>query len=126
MRLADIEYRTTDHSIVARVKGEIDMSNSNEIVAGVSRATPNEALGVVLDLTEVEYLDSSGIHLIYRLRTALGTRGQRLALVIGDASPVQDALRLAGVSDLVELHSTVDQALAALDPAEQDATATAD
>ena len=120
MRLADVEYRDADRSIVARVSGEIDISNASEIAGAVTRATPNEALGVVLDLSPVDYLDSAGIHLVYRLREALGTRGQKLALVIGADSPVHDALRLAGIKELVEIHETVEAALAAQNPAEKD------
>ncbi len=51
----------------------------------------------MLDLTEVEYVDSAGIQLIYRLRETLRARGQRMALVIPEESIVNDALRLAGI-----------------------------
>ena len=123
MRLADVQYDAVERSVVARVSGEIDMSNSRDIVTAVAQSTPNDALGVVLDLNEVEYLDSAGIHMIYRLRNSLSTRGQQLALVIGPSSPIHDVLRLAGVTELVGIHDAVPSALAELNPAEKDPTA---
>jgi anti-anti-sigma factor len=123
MRLADIEYRTVGQTMVVRVSGEIDMSNAADIIDAVEHATPNDALGVVLDLTEVGYLDSAGIHLLYRLRDGLGTRGQQLVLVLGDDSPVNDTLRLAGVRELIESVGTVEHALDRIDAGDKDRAA---
>ena len=47
-------------------------------------ATPNEAQGVVLDLSGVDYLDSAGIYVIFGMRASLQARGQTLILVIPD------------------------------------------
>jgi anti-sigma B factor antagonist len=120
--LANVEYRTEDDALVAHVDGDIDMSNAGPIVQAIARATPNDVGGVVLDLTGVEYLDSAGIHMIYRLREGVRTRGQRLVLAIAPSSPVHDALRLAGVKGLVEIEETVEEALLALGDADKDPT----
>jgi anti-anti-sigma factor len=122
MSLADVEYEIAHGALIARCRGEVDMSNAGAIVQAVARATPNDAEGVVLDLTSIEYLDSAGIHMIYRLREGLNIRGQRLAVVVGPRSPVHDALQLAGVKELVEIEETVEQALAALKKREKDPT----
>jgi anti-anti-sigma factor len=114
MRLADINFTTRDGAVIARVTGEIDISNAEEVSTAVTDAAPNEALGVVLDLTDVAYLDSAGIQLIYRLTQDLTARGQSLRLVIPDVSPVDDALRLAGIKDRIEVADAVDDAVAAL------------
>jgi anti-anti-sigma factor len=73
---------------------------------------------VVLDLGAVDYLDSAGIHLIYRLRENLRARGQTLIVAIPAESPVQDSLRLAGVTRHLPITSSVDEALARLAPGE--------
>lgn len=114
MSLANVEYRIADGALITRFVGEIDMSNASAIVQAVGRATPNEVDGVVLDLTGVHYLDSAGIHMLYRLREGLSTRGQQLAMVVGPSSPVHDALELAGVKGLVEIAETIQQARAAM------------
>jgi anti-anti-sigma factor len=122
MSLANVEYRIADDALIARFGGEIDMSNAGAIVQAVARATPNEVDGAVLDLTGVEYVDSAGIHMIYRLREGLITRGQRLAMVVGPSSPVHGALELAGVKELVEIAETVEEAVAAVKNHEKDPT----
>jgi anti-sigma B factor antagonist len=97
MRLADLSIETRGPVVVARLRGDVDMSNAGQLRDELNAATRNDALGLVLDLSEVEYLDSAGIHLIHRLRDGLRTRGQQLRLVIPADSLVNDTLRLAGL-----------------------------
>ena len=124
MTFADLEYELTEGALIASVSGEIDMSNARAIVQGVSRATPNAVAGVILDLTGVHYLDSAGIHMIFRLRAGLNVRGQRLAVVIASSSPVHDALQLAGVQGLIEVEETREAAVSAVRSSEKDPAST--
>jgi anti-anti-sigma factor len=89
------------------------MSNAEDMGATVIGATPNEAQGVVLDLSGVDYLDSAGIYVLYDMRASLQARGQSLVLVIPPESPVYDALRLSGAERLGETVETVEEALPA-------------
>jgi len=114
MSLADVQITLVPHALVAYVSGEIDMSNAEEIGATVIGATLTEAEGVVLDLSDVDYLDSAGIYVIYGMRSSLQARGQVLILVIPPSSPVHDALRLSGSEHPGEVAATVDDALRAL------------
>jgi anti-anti-sigma factor len=111
MSLADLQITLSRHALIARLSGEIDMSNAEEMGATVIGATPNESSGVVLDLSAVEYLDSAGIYVIFGMRASLQARGQSLILVIPPESPVHDALRLSGVDRPGETAATVDEAL---------------
>lgn len=114
MRLADMQLDLQEGLLTVRLSGEVDSSNSAELRTAITEATPNDAYGVVLDLTPVDYLDSAGIHLLFRLRESLGSRGQGLRVVVPAGSIVTDALRLAGVQGSVELDETVEAALAQL------------
>jgi anti-anti-sigma factor len=114
MTLADVHIRLAPNALVAHVTGEVDMSNAEEMGATVIGATPNEAHGVVLDLSNVDYLDSAGIYVIYGMRSSLQARGQALILVIPPSSPVHDALRLAGVQNPGQVAQVVDEALRTL------------
>jgi anti-sigma B factor antagonist len=108
MRLGDLKFETLDDAVVARATGEIDMSNAGEMLTAITEATPNGVLGVVLDLSEVDYVDSAGIHLMFRLRESLRNRGQALRIMIPADSPINDALRLAGVERTLDVVKTVD------------------
>jgi len=115
MSLADVQITLTPSAVVAHVTGEVDMSNAEEMGATVIGATPNEAQGVVLDLSAVDYLDSAGIYIIYGMRSSLQARGQALILVIPPSSPVHDALRLAGAEHPGEVAEQVEEALRVID-----------
>ena len=114
MRLADLTVSMHDDAVVARLTGEIDKSNTGELRTSITNATPNDAVGVVLDLSGVDYIDSAGIQLLFRLRESLRVRGQALRLVIPFGSRVNDTLRLAGVERSVEVVEATDEGLEAL------------
>jgi anti-anti-sigma factor len=111
VRLADVHFSVRDRAVIARLSGEIDLSNAAEIGQALTEAVPNHSLALVLDLSEMDYLDSAGIQLIFRVHESLRSRGQALRVVIPGGSPVNDALRLAGASNDVERVETVDAAL---------------
>ena len=111
MNLADMQLNVEGGVVIATITGELDISNVNGIEQAIVVATPNHADLVLLELSGVDYLDSAGIHLVYRLREKLQSRGQRLRLVIPETSPAADALRLAGVIAHLETRPTVQAAL---------------
>ena len=116
MRLADVEFSTHGTTLVARCSGEIDISNADQLADFLTDSTSNQMHMLVLDLGPIDYLDSAGIRLIYRLQESLRRRGQALRLVIPDGSPVRYALRLAGLTSHIEMLKTVDEALRGVEP----------
>lgn len=116
MRLADVEFSTHERVLVAHVTGEIDLSNAERIGTALTDAIQNDLLALVLDLSDLDYLDSAGIRLIYRLQENLRARGQAFRLVIPNGSPVKYALRLAGLNDHVETLETIDAAFGGTEP----------
>jgi len=117
MSLADVQITHAPGAIVAHLVGEVDMSNAEDLGRAVISATPNDAQGVVLDLSRVDYLDSAGIYVIHGMRASLQARGQTLVLVIPADSPVHDALRLSGADRPGETVLDVAEALRVLDGA---------
>lgn len=111
MRAADFQLSTHGDAVVARLEGEIDLANAEEVGGALADAASNEAVALVLDLSAVDYFDSAGIQLIYQLREKLRTRNQALALVIPSTSAVRDSLRLAGVERHVGASEAVEEAL---------------
>jgi anti-anti-sigma factor len=116
LRPGDLQSELVSGILRARILGEIDMSNAAELGDAVAEATPNDAIGIVLDLSDVEYVDSAGIQLIYRLRETLRARGQRMALVIPEDSIVNDALRLAGIEQEAGATRSLEEATRLVNP----------
>jgi anti-anti-sigma factor len=114
MNLADLDMNVHDGLLLARVAGEIDLSNAGAIRSSLMREMSNDLLGLVLDLTDVEYLDSAGIRVIYELREDLATRGQEMRLVVPEGSLVSRTLELVDASSAVGYAPNADSALAEL------------
>jgi anti-sigma B factor antagonist len=112
VKLADVQFSERERVVIARLSGEIDLSNAQSIESAIVESTPNHALALILDVSGLDYLDSAGIHLIYKLREKLRARGQTLRLVIPADSPANDALRLAGVPRNVDTAETLEAAIA--------------
>jgi len=114
MPLADIQLSSHEGTVIARVTGEIDMSNAADLRTAVTEATPNEAPGVVLDLSGVDYIDSAGIHFLFRLGESLRRRAQTLRVVVPPDSPAGETLRLAGVTRHTDVVQELDEGLRAV------------
>jgi len=113
--LADVQFIERGRTLVARLTGEIDLSNSEAVGTAIAETTPKHMEAVILDLGGVDYLDSAGIRLIYRLPEQLRARGQILSLVIPADSPAYDALRFAGVDRHTGVSEMTEQAFSELD-----------
>jgi anti-anti-sigma factor len=97
MTPAHLQFRGDLLRPVVALCGEVDGSNADELAERIAAAIGNDALSLVLDLTDVTYLDSSGIRLVFRLARGLRDRQQDLQLIIPDGSRVRRPLELAGV-----------------------------
>jgi anti-sigma B factor antagonist len=109
--LADLDL-SGDDVVVARLSGEVDLSNATEVGDELSGSVPNSALGLVLDLTATTYLDSSGVHLIFDLAERLRTRQQQLRIVVPAGAPIRRVLRIVELDDSVPVLASVDEAVA--------------
>jgi anti-sigma B factor antagonist len=110
MRLADLRIETVGRVVVARLEGEIDLSNATELGGVIADRVPNEALGLVIDLTKVDYVDSAGIHVLFDLRARLRNRGQEIALVVQPGAEIFEALRIAYLPGVVGVFDNLDSA----------------
>jgi anti-anti-sigma factor len=109
-----LDIRIEDRVVIARLMGEIDLANARAIGSLVAGAVPNDAAGVVFDLSDTTYLDSSGVHLVFDLAERLSGRQQRLALAVPDGSRIRRVLDLVNVSATVPLELTVEAACGAV------------
>lgn len=109
--LAEVSLDTIEGVPVARVSGEVDMSNAEEVGSTLSTALAHVGAGLVIDLSPTTYLDSAGLHFIFDLGKRLRDRGQRLFLVVPADSPVSSMLDIVRVDSLAVRADTLDGAL---------------
>jgi anti-sigma B factor antagonist len=84
---------------VLALRGELDMASAPELRAGLE--APSGALALVVDLSEVRFIDSAVLKELLRARDELAGRGIRLVLA-GTSHPVQRLLDLTRTSELFE------------------------
>ena len=110
--LAHISEERHGGVTVARVSGEIDVSNAPWLDERLRAAITNQSDGLVVDLTATTYLDSAGIALLFGLATALRQHQQQLRLVVADGSPIARVVRLTGLDAALPTLPTLEAALA--------------
>jgi anti-anti-sigma factor len=113
-RIAGFEFEQHDTVLVAIVEGEIDSSNAAELRLALSERLPSASSALVLDLSDVGYLDSSGIHLLFDLGRRLAARRQALRLIVPDGAPMRRVLELCAIETVAPMDRTLDASLSAL------------
>lgn len=116
MTLAAVTVSMLDGVPVARVQGEVDASNARSVCERLIEAVPNTALGMVVDLSATEYLDSSGVHTLFEVADALRRRQQQLHLVVAPETFVADVMDAVDMGESVAQFPALSDAVAALDP----------
>ena len=97
------------HEIAAvRAAGEIDLSNFEELGAALSSPPCSESAGILLDLRNVEFVDSSGLRVML---TCAQSFGDRLATVLTQGSAVDTLLEMVGVRERLNVSATEEDAL---------------
>jgi anti-anti-sigma factor len=114
IRLADLELGDPADVRVARLSGEIDLSNSLDIADALAAAADEAVLGLVVDLTGVRHIDSAGVRLLFDLRRRLSQRRLALALAVPRDARIRDVLDMAAVRETVPIEETVEEAVAAV------------
>ena len=95
----DIVSDQLDGMAVVTVSGDIDLTTSDSLQGSIERTTSPT---VVLDLSRVAFLDSSGIRAIDRSRRRLVSQERSLLIVSPPDTPSAWTLRVAGFDrDLV-------------------------
>ena len=100
------------------VRGELDMNTAPELEDSLGEIASGEKNQVVLDLTECDFIDSTGIALIVRSWQRLdrggeaGGDGQLVLCCVN--TQVMRLLRITGVDSSISVHDQREAALAEL------------
>ena len=99
------------------VRGEVDISAAPQLTEALDAAIRASAGAFVVDLCDVEFLDSSGVNVLVRARAVLG-RDERALAVVCPPGPARRVFEVAGIADLLILFDSREDASAALQPAQ--------
>jgi anti-anti-sigma factor len=108
---AEIVLDRRGGSIVARLTGEVDMSNAAYVRKQLLASIPNDALALVLDISGTRYLDSAAIEVLFDVSRRLGRRRQDLRLVMPPTSPLRRVIELTEVHTAAPVYESLEEAL---------------
>jgi anti-sigma B factor antagonist len=92
------------------VSGELDIASAPELEQALDQIRPELIKLVIVDLRELEFMDSTGLSIIVRAHQRLSELDCELTLIKGPPQ-VQRLLDLTGVADRVRLGSEPDELL---------------
>ena len=108
-----ISIRRVDNTAIVVVSGDIDLASSPEVrKALLHEVRDNRRPRVVLNLSEVRYIDSSGVASLVEGLKASRDIGSRFILV-GLSGPAREVLQLSRLVKVFEIYDTEGEALAA-------------
>ncbi|HKB52033.1 MAG TPA: STAS domain-containing protein [Solirubrobacterales bacterium] len=113
-----VESEELDDGIHAiTIRGELDMNTAPELERKLEEALVNSGASIMLDLSECEFIDSTGIALIVRAWQQLdgdGNGGNGRLVLCCVNHQVRRLLKITGVESSISMHDQRDAALAEL------------
>ena len=100
---AKVETSTEDGSMRITLSGEIDLANAAAVGDEIRAAVSNQPTTVSVDLTDLTYMDSAGIRILFVLASRLQALRSVLELIVPLDSPTRRIIELSGFESLAAL-----------------------
>jgi anti-sigma B factor antagonist len=97
--------------VVIHLVGELDLYNAPEVRSNLLALCAEQPERLVVDLAEVDFVDSTALGVLIEARTKLQNR--RSFLLAAPGLEAHRALAISGLDQHLSVHETVDEALAA-------------
>ena len=111
---ADVQMEHRDPVRIAHVSGDVEITQAGALRELLMAAVRNDDLGLIVDLSDVRFIDSVGVSLLFELAERLTGRQLRFAVVMPAEGLVQRVLTIVDLSSVAEIHPDVGSALAAV------------
>ena len=95
--------------VVIHLAGELDLYNADEIRSAIVEAIGAGDRRVVIDMADVEFVDSTALGVLIEARSKIGADGLRLA---APQLETRRTLQVSGLDRHLSVHDTVEDALA--------------
>ncbi len=99
--------------MIATTDGRIDGTNASQFQRALEDAIDESDRAVIIDLVNLTYISSAGLRAI--LLTAKSLRGKDTELAVCSLTgPVREVFQISGFDQILPVHSSRDEAIAAL------------
>jgi anti-sigma B factor antagonist len=97
-------------AVVVRLGGELDLYNADPVRTALAAAIDREPSRLVVDIAQVEFMDSTALSVLIEARRRLKGPQFRLA---APQEGTRRTLEVSGLDRHLNVHATVDEALTA-------------
>jgi anti-anti-sigma factor len=112
--LADVRVEREDATVVAVLSGEVDMSNAASVRLQIAESVTPDDDALIVDLSELSFIDSAGLHAVIELGTVLEERRQQLLLCVPHGSSIERAIEIVGLPHAISVHPDRGEAMGAV------------
>jgi anti-sigma B factor antagonist len=98
---------------VVAVSGEVDVYSAPALKEQLTELLKSGARSLVVDLSDVAFLDSTGLGALVEARAATNDAGGKLPIVCGQER-ILKLFTITGLDGVFDIHPTVDEAVAAV------------
>lgn len=105
-----IERRTEGSWTIMSIDGEIDLLTAPTLRDRLMKPIDEGVTQLVVDMSNVSFLDSSGLGVLVAAHKRLRERDGRL-VIVATARPVLSVLNLTGLDKVFEVHGAINDAL---------------
>ncbi|MBV8953373.1 MAG: STAS domain-containing protein [Solirubrobacterales bacterium] len=93
-----VDTQISDRAITVTLGGELDLLSAPALEHALERLPASEAELMIVDLRGLEFMDSTGLHLLVQAQQKAHASGRRFALIKG-GEQVQRLFELTGVTE---------------------------
>ncbi len=108
-----IDLKTEDGggTLVFRLRGSLDLATAPTVRAALTDATDKGGHHIVVDLTQLEFLDSTGLGVLIGAHRRAAERGGSLRLIVHDG-PISRLLNITGLIGVFAVYHSLEDARA--------------
>jgi anti-anti-sigma factor len=101
-----------DEVVVVRLTGELDLSVSEPAGHRITAAVPSSARGVVVDMTGLRFIDSSGVSMLFGLARRVVSHRQQFRVVAPSGTAVARVLEIVEFERAAPVDADLESAVA--------------
>ncbi|QVQ50593.1 STAS domain-containing protein [Spiractinospora alimapuensis] len=117
MHRLGLSTRVEKLSVIVSVEGELDIATADDLEGTIHTAVDVNGPWLILDLAELDFMDSSGLNAIINAYRLVAERGGSVALA-APTERVDKVVRLVGLHRQVPVHESVEAAVSAMEALE--------
>lgn len=108
----EVQVERRGGSTVVSARGEVDVATAPALRDGLDQAVDGDAGSVIVDLTGVTFIDSTGLGVLIGVRKRCLDAGRDLRVVVTEPR-ILKVFEITGLTELFAIHESLDPALEA-------------